>query len=37
MYVRDAEPIVILKSSFIVLVSKADGTIVYAGSAYDEG
>ena len=37
VYVRDTKSLVILRSSDIVLVSKADGSVIYTGSARDEG
>jgi hypothetical protein len=36
VYVRQTK-LVMLKSSYVVIVSKNDGVIIYAGSAHDEG
>jgi hypothetical protein len=36
VYVRHST-LVMLKSSYIVIVSKNNGSIIYAGSAHDEG
>jgi hypothetical protein len=37
VYVHDTNPFFALKSSWIVGVSKADGSVKYSGSAHDEG
>jgi hypothetical protein len=38
VYVRDPQPVVwASKSSRIVVVSRTDGTVLYSGSAHDEG
>ena len=36
VYVRQSE-LMMLKNSYVVIVSKDDGAILYAGSAHDEG
>jgi hypothetical protein len=36
VYVLDRRPFV-FKSSWIVVVSRTDGAVLYSGSAYDEG